>query len=277
MSATRLALGDVGADVQVMQQRLKSAGIPVAIDGHFGEATANAVRKFQAMVGLVQDGIAGEKTLSALLVGKDPKELGQADIERAAKALGVDTACVLAVNEVESAGRGFGRNGKVKILFERHVFHDLMADVLLKLHGSPEAADAELKKLVQARPAIINPASGGYVGGDQEHSRLAAAMQINETAAIQSCSWGAFQIMGYHFNRLGFSSPAAMAEAMGKSEGAQLDAFVAFIKSDTALHGALKAKKWAAFAKAYNGPAYRKNLYDTKLQRAYEAHAGLGE
>ncbi|NBT89135.1 MAG: DUF3380 domain-containing protein, partial [Flavobacteriaceae bacterium] len=31
----------------------------------------------------------------------------------------------------------------------------------------------------------------------------------------------------------------------------------------------LKAKDWAGFAKGYNGPAYAKNAYDTKLAGAY--------
>ena len=51
---------------------------------------------------------------------------------------------------------------------------------------------------------------------------------------------------------------------------AQLDAFVTFIASDATLHKALKARKWAEFAKLYNGPAYKENLYDAKLAQAYE-------
>jgi hypothetical protein len=36
------------------------------------------------------------------------------------------------------------------------------------------------------------------------------------------------------------------------------------------MHSALKQKEWAEFAYRYNGPAYHRNLYDVKLQRAYE-------
>jgi hypothetical protein len=36
----------------------------------------------------------------------------------------------------------------------------------------------------------------------------------------------------------------------------------------------LPKKRWADFAKKYNGPAYRKNNYDTKLQAAYEKASG---
>ena len=34
--------------------------------------------------------------------------------------------------------------------------------------------------------------------------------------------------------------------------------------------------KWAQFAKAYNGPDYARNLYDTKLERAFQRHADCG-
>ncbi|MNI97134.1 hypothetical protein D3C73_1557180 [compost metagenome] len=46
-----------------------------------------------------------------------------------------------------------------------------------------------------------------------------------------------------------------------------------FLEADPALLKALKAKKWAAFAKGYNGPDYQRNLYDIKLERAYKRHA----
>jgi N-acetylmuramidase len=32
----------------------------------------------------------------------------------------------------------------------------------------------------------------------------------------------------------------------------------------------LPAKDWEKFARAYNGPSYRANKYDIKLQAAYE-------
>jgi len=39
----------------------------------------------------------------------------------------------------------------------------------------------------------------------------------------------------------------------------------------------LAARDWPAFARAYNGPGYRKNRYDDKLRRAYDVvSASLG-
>lgn len=75
--------------------------------------------------------------------------------------------------------------------------------------------------------------------------------------------------MGYHWERLGYPSVQAFADAMQSGEGAQLDAFVRFVTSDPALHKALTGGKWSAFAALYNGPAYKDNLYDVKLARAF--------
>lgn len=268
-----LCEGSRDADVMVMQRRLKARGIAVTIDGLYGPATTKAVREFQSSIGLVADGIAGEKTQLALLDVGDPRHLRQADLERAAQKLSVPVEAVMAVNEVESAGHGFSANGRPKILFERHVFRRLLHEKLSKTLTEQQLAE-KLLGLEHAFPDLVNSKPGGYAGGSQEHARLALAAGIDPAVAPQACSWGLFQIMGYHWGRLGYKSPGDFVEYMARSEGDQLDAFVRFIDTDPALLAALQGRKWAAFARIYNGPAYKKNLYDVKLQRAYEAHAG---
>ena len=102
---------------------------------------------------------------------------------------------------------------------------------------------------------------------------LANARLIDDDCALASTSWGAFQVMGYHAERLGYASVQDFTQRMAMNENEQFEAFVRFIEADPALHKALKARKWAVFAKGYNGPAYQRNLYDTRLERAYERHA----
>ncbi len=64
---TTLKMGNCGADVTYLQQRLTAKGYGVgAIDGKFGVKTLESVRAFQAENGLVIDGIAGQKTWAAL-------------------------------------------------------------------------------------------------------------------------------------------------------------------------------------------------------------------
>lgn len=261
--------GDRGQAVTQLQRQLNAQGMSLYVDGDYGAVTAAAVRSFQQQRGLVIDGVAGEKTLLALQGLTDSRHLTQRDLQRAADRLGVELAAIMAVNAVESRGHGFLDNGKPVILFERHVMYRRLAaadDLAEMVTGGFREAD----QLAEKHPGIVNPRPGGYAGGTAEHQRLALARQINATVAIESASWGLFQLMGFHWQLIGYESAQAFAQAMATSEGAQLDAFVRFIEADPVLHKALKARRWADFAKRYNGPEYKKNLYDTKLQRAYE-------
>ncbi|WP_426136356.1 N-acetylmuramidase domain-containing protein [Pseudomonas sp. PWP3-1b2] len=269
---TTLRHGDRSQAVLILQKNLNRHGAKLVPDGHYGDATEAAVRAYQVKVGLVADGIAGSKTQSSLAGGDCADLLRNNDLVAAAGRLDVPLASIYAVNEVESKGKGFLDNGKPVILFERHIMFRELAKVR---HQGDDPA--ELKRhaehLASANPALVNPKPGGYIGGTAEHQRLAMARLIDDTAALESASWGAFQIMGFHWKRLGYTSVQDFVAAMSASESQQFDAFTRFIETDPVLHKALKARKWAEFARLYNGPDYLRNLYDTKLQRAYERHA----
>ena len=63
-----LLTGSTGPAVQLLQLALNRAGYgELATDGVFGEATLDALLRFQAAQGLRQDGIAGQQTHRALL------------------------------------------------------------------------------------------------------------------------------------------------------------------------------------------------------------------
>lgn len=264
-----LTIGSRGLAVRNLQAALTLAGYALQIDGDFGDNTEAVVRSYQRKVGLVDDGVAGPKTQAALQGYDTSRYLKRKDLQQAADRLGVPLASVMAVNQVESRGEGFAANGRPVILFERHVMH-----ARLQANGLSEA---EADALAAKQPALVNRKAGGYIGGTAEHQRLAQAVQIHYTAALESASWGLFQIMGYHWQRLGYFDAQHFADTMALSEAGQLDAFVSFIETDTALHKALKGKKWAEFARRYNGPAYARNLYDVKLTRAYAQFAGEQE
>lgn len=258
--------GDVGEGVVVLQRRLARAGYPVPETHVYDQATEQAVMALQRDRGLVVDGIAGPKTFVALAGVRLDHHLTAADLEQAAERLGVELAAVRAVNEVESRGHGMLPEGKAVILFERHVFWKRLEAAGI----DPEAAAAKW-------PSLVSRERGGYRGGSAEYVRLRTACMIDRAAALESCSWGAFQIMGYHWKALEYSSIEDFVERMDKSEGEQLDAFVRFIANDKALLAALKARKWKEFARLYNGPSYAENLYDIKLARAYAKYAGAAK
>ena len=182
--------------------------------------------------------------------------LSQRDFVEAAAALGCEIASIRAVCEVEAPRGGFLPDGQVAILFERHKFSEYTR-----------------RRFDDTHPSISNRTPGGYIGGAAEHRRLQQAAALDRDAALRATSWGRFQILGNNFRQAGFTSVQGFINAMHKSERAQLDAFVNFIKADPVLLTALRYKQWATFARRYNGPRYAVNRYDIKLAEAYRRYA----
>lgn len=189
------------------------------------------------------------------------------DYKKAAQTLGVEEAAVKAIASVESNGSGFildPVSGKQvpKILFERHIMFRRLRD------NTPiKSAD-----MVAKYPDIVNPTPGGYKGGIAEHERLDRAVQIDRVTALESASWGAYQVLGLHWKALGYPSVQAFVNDAYTEEG-QLNLFIKFVKASPNVLKALKAKDWKAVALAYNGPSYAQNNYDTKLKAAYERYS----
>lgn len=256
-------LGDQGPEVHNVQRLLKEAGYAISVDGDFGPGTERVVRRFQKDVGLVQDGRVGPKTFACLEKHpKDPTVLSQEDLEDAARMLDVPVAAIMAVNAVESRGSGFFAPDTPAILFERHIMRRRM-----KHHG------IVVNDYVDQYPHLVNPSPGGYKGGLDEHQRLNAAQQLHEVSALESASWGLFQIMGYHWEHLGYTSAQTYVSAMKRSERDHLMAFVKFNQRDLVLLDALRTQDWARYARRYNGPAYQKNRYDEKLAAAFTRYS----
>lgn len=182
------------------------------------------------------------------------KKLTEKDFQDAAIKLGCEVAVIKAVSEVESNGSGFNPDGSVVTLFEGHWFYKLTKEPYSKTH--PHLSYKNWTKKYYGKT------------WQQRKARLEEAMSLNREAAIQSASWGKFQIMGFHWKKLGYASIEDFYCKMHESEGAQLDAFVRYVKV-FGLSDELKRKDWAGFAKGYNGVGYKQNKYDTKLEKAY--------
>ena len=273
-----LKKGSSGPKVKNLQQRLKELGFdPHGVDGKFGLGTQTAVLAFQKANGLDPDGTVGPNTLAALnLNGNNASDSGSTpaaettntanmvgsttltedDFKQAAEMLKCEVAAIKAVAEVESRGAGFMPDGRPTILFERHKFHTFTNGAFAATH-----------------PDISRKSAGGYgAGGAHQWDRFTEAAALNNTAAIKSCSWGKFQLMGFNFASCGFATLEDFHAAMLKSESEQLKAFCHFITA-SGLAGALRNRKWATFARGYNGKNFKINKYDTKLAAAFKKHS----
>lgn len=175
--------------------------------------------------------------------------------EQIAANLACDVAAVRAVMAVESSGRGTLPDGRKKILFERHI----MRRRLLVNGMTAQAVDQWSAR----RPDLVNSQPGGYVGGVSEYARLEAAATIDDRSARESASWGAFQILGMHWQAMGFASVYELTRA---DDG---EMFVRFVKINPPLLRALRAHEWDRVARLFNGPNYRAGGYHLKLAAAF--------
>lgn len=184
---------------------------------------------------------------------QDRAALTRADFERVAGQLNCEWEAVAAVAEVESGPLGgFAADGRPIILFERHLFSR-------KTNSQFDAS----------HPTISNRTPGGYPRSQADRwAQLAQAFELNAEAALQSASYGRFQVLGQNYGNLSMANAHEYVSKLARSERDQLDAFVGFVRANN-LVDELQRKDWAAFARAYNGPGYAANQYDVKMAQAY--------
>ena len=179
--------------------------------------------------------------------------LTRADYEAVATELGCEWEAAAAVAEVESGRLGaFTTEGKPVILFERHKFSSKTS-----------------RRYDGSHPSISNPSSGGYPGTQAGRwAQLELAYSLDPEAALQSVSYGRFQVLGENFTDMRMANAHEYVSKMARSERDQLDVFKAYIIAK-GLADELRDKRWADFARRYNGPGYAENRYDTKMAEAY--------
>ena len=170
-----------------------------------------------------------------------------------------EPAALLAVIEVESAGRIFARvegRDEPLIRFEGHWFDRLL----------PSAKRARAR-----RAGLAHPSAGRVANPRSQPARwrlLGRAIAIDRDAALSSCSWGLGQVMGFHWRRLGYGSADALVAEARRGAAGQIALIARFIDAE-GLGTALAARDWHRFARRYNGPAYARHGYHRKLAAAF--------
>jgi hypothetical protein len=158
----------------------------------------------------------------------------------------------LIYTECDPPYAGFWADGRPQILYEQHIFHRLTNG---KFDGS--------------NPNISNSHPGNYgASGAHQYSRLDEAIACDESAALESASWGLGQTLGENYHAVGYATPQDLIQQMVYSEDAQLTAMMREIKA-THIDAAFAAHDWKNFARVYNGPNYAENNYDEHLSSWY--------
>lgn len=219
-----------------------------------------------------------------------------ADLTKAAKLLQIDVAVIRAIDQVESNGAGFDKDGRVKILFEPATFNRMTKGAFLGIDVAKNVVAAkfgdrssysldqhqQLKRAIDlqqwAQIATATDPSIRAAYPDPKKAEAAAALirQVApgvESMAYQSASWGRYQIMGFNFRFCGYRLVADFVAAMRRSEAEHLAAFVNFVIGKN-LSRHLQAKNYDAFFTGYNGPQYKKMKYDQKFFAALKQFNG---
>lgn len=186
------------------------------------------------------------------------KRLDDIDLPRIGAEIGVGEDEIHAVIDVETAGGSSDAQGRLKMLFEPHVFYR-------NINGEARAR--------AVRAGVAYPRWKRDYPKDS-YPRLLKAMGIDETAALKSASWGLGQILGENYALCGYSSVQKMIRDFTLDEENHLQAMVEFIKSRE-LDDELRRHDWAGFARGYNGAGYARNRYDKKLAAAYNKWAKI--
>ncbi|WP_062294649.1 N-acetylmuramidase family protein [Nostoc piscinale] len=200
----------------------------------------------------------GRKSICNIPSGYVQSALSESDYKDLSNEFGLEVALVKAVMEVESNGSGFllkeASPARPKILFEGHWFYKLTP-----------------KPVSKSRPDLSYPNwdKSKYKGGSSEWDRLLDAMAFDEIQALKSASFGLGQVMGFNYPAAGCASIQQFIQENFAGEYWQARHMMNFIVSNNLLDE-LKRKDWDGFARGYNGPGYKKNNYDTKLEAAYK-------
>lgn len=188
-------------------------------------------------------------------IGK-AKPITDWDYYSIAKQFGVEEAVIRAVVEVEAAGKGFHSSGALTCLYEPHIaYRYTSGDVRKKL---VDAGLAYRKWGEKPYPKVSFPRI-------DECAKIAG-----EEIACISTSWGLPQMMGFNHKVCGYPTALAMVKDFASGEAQQVRAMMHFIKANSRMFDAMKNKHWSTFAHYYNGPGYKKNKYNTKLDAAYK-------
>ena len=249
-----------------LQTLLKEKGFyHLNIDGIWGEGTENAIEAVAKVLNLnnFEKKLIGKTFISQLTSynsGKDAEldvsAITEDDILALAKSLVIELATIKAVIAVESSGSWLQKDGRPIIRFESHIFSDLTNNVY----------DKDYPNISSKR---YNP-SLNLSSSEKEYSRFDIAKNLNQTAALKSASYGAFQIMGFNHAIVGFKNVQDFYQAM-HSPKEQLKAFGQFLINNS-LVKSLRNKDWKGFAYSYNGSSYHLHNppYDVRLANAYQ-------
>lgn len=186
----------------------------------------------------------------------------------------VPVANLAAIVHVESRGKVYATvDGEQRpvILFEPHLFYR-------KLKGAARD-EAVALKLASAKwnKRLYPKSQAGRWRQIEEGQALCARHGVSDVAAFESASYGVGQVLGEHWDDLGFASFSDFYSLMMSGAAGQIEIMCRYIVRNGLLDE-LQEGRWPAFFRGYNGPAWQRNGYDKAIEAALPLYgAGRAE
>jgi hypothetical protein len=290
----------------------KAKGTPIKQGSAIHEKKSSAHNTIELSVDIPQD-------LIEYFKGYKDEPITEDDWQTAADRLQCDVNVLKAIAKVESGGHSaywkLKKDGNIylpTILYERHYFHRLTKgrydgtdpDVSWKVgYLSKKHKGISLMGMTNAKvhETLKDKAQREYthdnrVDEDDVYStyasaylRLLKAYGLDKNAALKSCSWGKFQIMGANHKTCEQEELSGFVKTMCSGEKGQLGLLVAYIRNKPKVYKsqkpiktksgkivyykplpqAVREKDWRMIAYNYNGSGYETYHYHTKLKNEY--------
>lgn len=188
---------------------------------------------------------------------------------------GIEVASAIAVLCVESSGQGFqdSNGGRMIIRFENHKFWRYWGkqnQAEFKNHFVYKSGEAWKGHKWRSDTAESWEAFHG--NQKKEWKVLEFARSIDNQAALKSISMGAPQIMGFHYERIGYSSVDEMFSAFEKGIDAHIEGLFDFF--DGRMTASLQRLDFEDFSGRYNGSG-QKVKYGRWIKNHYEAFKNI--
>lgn len=162
---------------------------------------------------------------------------------KAAKLVPCRPRTIAAIVEAEAAGSGYWKSGYLKNLPEKHYMYRRTPK---SLRSSWLRKDWIRRRWSRKNYANLKGPRSRYIMNENW------ANGVSPEASAQSTSWGAGQVMGANYRKVGHSSAMGMYKAFADSENEQILAIVRFCLR-SGLKQAMQIEDTKSIARVYNG------------------------
>lgn len=197
---------------------------------------------------------------------------------RLSREVRIEPGAGVAVLCVESSGKGFGADGRLKIRFENHIFWQRWgrsSEQNTKVFERHFRFDAQKKWQKHEFRTAGEPWTPVHRSQSSEWEALAVARVLDETQALCSISMGAPQLMGFNYASAGYQTVEEMFAAFCHPQSGERDQILGlfdFIKGPgeaSPMIAALQRRDFVAFAGRYNGPG-QAIVYAERIEKHFE-------